>query len=160
MQLQFLPRAIIMVIRKVIARLSAPSRRQPRRLFSKTYCIFPGLAKFGIAPGLGPGDRGFKSRSPDQNWTDNRYNVSVVGPVSLCLKSLEIRRFFMQSRVHRLSRPSDKAAVFCRKGPISAFWHKSYRFTTGYRFIKKSACVEPSRAPSQALALFRFTAFR
>ena len=27
----------------------------------------PGLAKFGIAPGLGPGDRGFKSRSPDQN---------------------------------------------------------------------------------------------
>ena len=67
MRLQFLPRAIIMVIRKVIARLSAPSRRQPRRLFSKTYCIFPGLAKFGIAPGLGPGDRGFKSRSPDQN---------------------------------------------------------------------------------------------
>ena len=26
----------------------------------------PGLAKFGIAPGLGPGDRGFKSRNPDQ----------------------------------------------------------------------------------------------
>ena len=30
----------------------------------------PGLAKFGIAPGLGPGDRGFKSRNPDQKWGD------------------------------------------------------------------------------------------
>ena len=25
------------------------------------------MAKFGIAPGLGPGDRGFDSRSPDHN---------------------------------------------------------------------------------------------
>ena len=28
---------------------------------------YPGLAKFGIALGLGPRDRGFESRSPDQN---------------------------------------------------------------------------------------------
>ena len=27
---------------------------------------YPGLAKFGIALGLGPRDRGFESRSPDQ----------------------------------------------------------------------------------------------
>ena len=29
-------------------------------------CGQPGLAKFGIALGLGPRDRGFESRSPDQ----------------------------------------------------------------------------------------------
>ena len=34
---------------------------------AKSSTEYPGLAKFGIAPGLGPGDRGFKSRSPDQN---------------------------------------------------------------------------------------------
>ena len=34
---------------------------------AKSLTEYPGLAKFGIAPGLGPGDRGFKSRSPDQN---------------------------------------------------------------------------------------------
>ena len=33
---------------------------------AKSSAEYPGLAKFGIAPGLGPGDRGFKSRSPDQ----------------------------------------------------------------------------------------------
>ena len=48
-----------------------------------------GVAQFGRAPRSGRGGRRFKSCHLDQNWTDNRYNVSVVGPVSLCLKSLE-----------------------------------------------------------------------
>ena len=34
--------------------------------FSYNTPAAPGLAKFGIALGLGPRDRGFKSRNPDQ----------------------------------------------------------------------------------------------
>ena len=48
----------------------------------------PGLAKFGIAPGLGPGDRGFKSRSPDHKSTviliELRWHFSMP---ENCLKS-------------------------------------------------------------------------
>ena len=37
---------------------------------------YPGLAKFGIALGLGPRDRGFKSRNPDQGWGGARSGAS------------------------------------------------------------------------------------
>ena len=44
------------------------SNRRNTLHFLRPLCIilqYPGLAKFGIAPALGAGDRGFESRSPD-----------------------------------------------------------------------------------------------
>ena len=51
----------------------------------------PGLAKFGIAPGLGPGDRGFESRSPDHIGT--QVLIRYLRSFSFWHKLLAIRLF-------------------------------------------------------------------
>ena len=48
---------------------------------------YPGLAKFGIALGLGPRDRGFKSRNPDQKGGDAEH--PFLFGFRICVAGLE-----------------------------------------------------------------------
>ena len=56
---------------------------------AKSLTEYPGLAKFGIAPGLGPGDRGFKSRSPDQN---RQFSVRKLAVLSFQYQQVNKKR--------------------------------------------------------------------
>ena len=58
------PRSPLLKVPRKCGRISLTTYLTTTAISSTEY---PGLAKFGIAPGLGPGDRGFKSRSPDQS---------------------------------------------------------------------------------------------
>ena len=60
-------------------------------VISYFFILSPGLAKFGIAPGLGPGGRGFKSRSPDQNIAAPMRTVEATSrPATLLWVSVDI----------------------------------------------------------------------
>ena len=59
-------------------------------------CKHPGLAKFGIAPGLGPGDRGFESRSPDQKELHRGCSIGIWKPIVQTERQFFLPYFFRQ----------------------------------------------------------------
>ena len=75
----------------------------------------PGLAKFGIALGLGPRDRGFESRSPDQK-EDTPYGGILF---LLCAKGFEPRSPLPQVCINPLFLKFLKKVLY--KSPIICY---------------------------------------
>ena len=155
--------------RKATVPLCRKTLHSPRPL-----CIifrYPGLAKFGIAPALGAGDRGFESRSPDQRTADHfRDPRSFLLRSGISTVSCEQSRFPALGKKQSALPVADEAGCFLaqrskksriRVSPMIFSGTASRRRSRGDRGFESRSPDQKSTSFDRSLSilLFHFSLF-